>query len=68
MSYRIAVAELGSQGEGSPDVVSIGGQVATIRAKVQHLADNTGKHKPNRVFDRIPAAGVRLVRMVRWPM
>ncbi len=45
MVDRIAVAEPGRQGKGTPDVRSIAGQVAPVGAKVQHLADNAGEHK-----------------------
>ena len=48
---RIAVAEPGGQGERSLDVVPIDGQVATIRAKVKHLADHACQHKAYFRFD-----------------
>jgi hypothetical protein len=51
MVDRIAVAEPGGQGEGSLDVVPIGGQVATILAKVKHLADHACQHKAYFRFD-----------------
>jgi hypothetical protein len=62
---RIASAELGSKREGKLDVVSIRGQMASVGAPVQHLADHTAEYQPNGPLDRFAAVGLRLLRTVR---
>jgi hypothetical protein len=50
---RIAIAEPGGKGEGSPDLVPIDAQVASVGAKVKHLADGTSGYNADFRLDRL---------------